>query len=260
MSAMVAVRSVAIAPGYREVARLRRSDLYDVYDAWSEERECRCVVKVLRPDRRDSVRNRRRVRQEGALVLSLTHPHIVRAYEVCERPFPYIVLEAATGATLARLIDAGPLGLGDLAQLAIQLSSALSYLHRHGYVHLDLKPSNVACDRGYVRLLDLSIARRPGIVSAGVGTARYISPEQAFGGVVSEATDVWGMGCILYEALTGAPPFGVAGLRSGAKPAPLTAGGRLRPAMTSVVMRCLAERPEARPTLSSLVAPFERFS
>jgi len=258
MSVAHDVAAELIAPGYRAVAHLRRSDLYDVYDAWSLDRECRCVVKILRSERRENGRDRQRLRQEGALLLSLTHPHIVRAYEMRERPFPFLVLEAATGATLARLIEDGPLRLPDLAQLATQLASALGYLHRHGYLHLDLKPSNVACDRGYVRLLDLSIARAPGIASAGVGTARYLSPAQAGGGVLSTATDVWGLGCVLYEALTGSAPFGA---RRGARaPRDIRAASRLRPATSSVVMRCFRADPAERPSLGEIVNAFARFA
>jgi serine/threonine protein kinase len=131
-------RSVAFVSGYRAVAHLERGDLCDVYSAWSEEREARCVVKILRPDRRAFAADRRRVVAEGALLLSLTHPHIVRAYEVHEDPVPFIVLEAASGESLARLIELGPFATRDLARLATQLCSALGYLHRQGYLHLDL--------------------------------------------------------------------------------------------------------------------------
>ena len=95
-----------------------------MYDAWSEEREARCVIKILRPDRRAYAADRRRVVAEGELLLSMTHPHIIRAYEVHEDPIPFIVLEAGSEALLTRLIEQGPLSLRDLARLATQLCSA----------------------------------------------------------------------------------------------------------------------------------------
>jgi serine/threonine protein kinase len=245
-----------LVTGYRAVAHLRRGDLCDVYDAWSEEREVRCVVKILRPDRRANPTDRRRVMVEGELLLSLTHPHIVRAYEVREDPVPFIALEAATGDTLARLIDHGPLPARDLARLATQMCSALSYLHRRGYLHLDLKPSNVAWDRGYARLLDLSIARRPGR-APGIGTTKYLSAEQARGGALTEATDVWGLGCLLYEAATGRAPLGHAGIAAGVEmPPPLKKHRRLRLASESIVLRCLSPAPEDRPSIGEIARIF----
>jgi len=252
--------SKPIVEGYRSIAHLRRSELYDVYDAWSEEREARCVVKVLRPDRRMRPSDRRRVIREGELLLSLTHPHIVRAYEVHGEPIPYIVLEAATGATLGRLIEERRLSLAELARLATQLGSALGYLHRKGYLHLDLKPSNITCDRGYVRLLDLSIARPPGLVAAGIGTARYLSPEQARGGVLSATADVWGLGCILYESATGGAPFQDDAGPDARVAAPLKANGRLRPAIAWTIMRCLEPVPEQRPRIADVVRAFAPFA
>jgi len=80
VSLAFSARSAALVTGYRAIARMSRGDLCDVYDAWSEEREVRCLVKILRPDRRAYAADRRRVVSEGELLLSLTHPHIVRAY------------------------------------------------------------------------------------------------------------------------------------------------------------------------------------
>src|SRR3954462_11123365 len=82
-----------LARGYEVIAHLRRGRDLDVYDVWSEERDCRCVKKAARPDRRSSKSTRRRLRREGRLLLSLAHPHIVRAYELIERPDPVLVLE-----------------------------------------------------------------------------------------------------------------------------------------------------------------------
>ncbi|MEV0304874.1 ABC transporter transmembrane domain-containing protein [Streptomyces prasinus] len=95
-----------------------------------------------------------------------------------------------------------------LALLGVQLCSALHYLHGQGLLRLDLKPSNVVVDRGHAKVLDLSIARPPGPAPAGVGTFRYLAPEQARGGPLSAAADVWGIGITLYEAAVGDVPFG----------------------------------------------------
>ena len=249
--------SKPIVAGYRSVAHLGRGPLYDVHDAWSEEREARCVVKVLRPDRRTQPDDRRRVMREGRLLLSLTHPHIVRAYETHDQPFPFIVLEAAHGATLARMIEQGPLSLGDLARVATQLCSALGYLHRQGYLHLDLQPANVAWDRGQARLDDLSAARAPGVAVPGAALSGNPSPEHARGGVLSAATDAWGLGRLLHEAATGRPPSRDDGTDD--RDPLLKANGRFRPAIVWTIRRCLERAPEDRPSIADVSRAFAPF-
>jgi len=97
-----------LAPGYRVVGFLRRGRDLDVYDLWSEERTCRCVGKTIRPDRMTKNTSRPRLLREGKLLLKLTHPHIVRAYEVQTSPVPLVVEETLPGETLVRRDAAGP--------------------------------------------------------------------------------------------------------------------------------------------------------
>jgi serine/threonine protein kinase len=196
------------APGYRTIELLRRGRDLDVYDVWSEERACRCVIKSVRPDRLDRDGARRRLLDEGRLLQRLTHPHIVRAYEVGEEPVPMVVMETLSGETVGHMIDReAALSATELAQLGLHLCSAIRYLHGHGILHLDLKPSNVIAECGRAKLIDLSVARPPGPAHAGIGTHYYLSPEQARGGVLGPAADVWGIGVVLFEAATGEPAF-----------------------------------------------------
>jgi len=178
--------------GYELLEHLSRGHAYDVYDAWSHERGCRVVIRVAR-DRRDA----RALRREGRLLQRLTHPNLVRAYETRRR---MVVLETLGGATLARLLEDGPLDEGDAIEMGLQLCSAVGYLHRHGWLHLDIKPSNLIADGGRLKVIDLSIAQRPGRIPAGTGSPDFMAPEQEMGGVVSAATDVWGIGRVLHEA------------------------------------------------------------
>ncbi|MET9658345.1 serine/threonine-protein kinase [Streptomyces sp. NPDC006510] len=196
-------------PGYEVLAHLARTGWLDLYDAWSEERDCRCVVKVLRPDRRHEQRLRERLRREGHWLLAFAHPHLVRAYETFDSPEPVVVLETLTGETLSHLVRRLPrrVSAQDVALLGAQLCSAVHYLHGRGLLHLDLKPSNVVVDCGHAKVLDLSVARPPGIAPAGIGTFCYLAPEQARGGLLSAAADVWGIGVTLYEVATGDAPF-----------------------------------------------------
>ncbi|MFJ8200919.1 serine/threonine-protein kinase [Streptomyces sp. NPDC096152] len=197
------------APGYAILGHLARTGWLDVYDAWSEERACRCVVKVVRPDRLDEAPLRARLLREGRWLRGFTHPHLVRAYETFDAPEPLVVLETLTGETLSHLIHRlrrRP-AAADVALLGVQLCSAAHYLHGKRLLHLDLKPSNVVVDRGHAKVLDLSVARAPGPAPPGVGTYRYLSPEQARGGTLSAAADVWGIGITLYEVAGGELPF-----------------------------------------------------
>ena len=201
-----------IAPGYEVIEHLRRGKRLDVYDVWSVERTCRCIAKTITPDRLDEEKARIKLIDEAELLMSLTHPNIVRAYELVENAAgtPVLILETLTGRTVSHLIDEFEDGmdLPDVIWLGLHLCSAVAYLHKHGCLHLDVKPDNVISDGGRARLIDLSISGREGGPSAaGAGTYDYLAPEQARGDNVSAATDVWGIGITLYEALTGTVPF-----------------------------------------------------
>jgi serine/threonine protein kinase len=198
-----------VAPGYEVIEHLRRGRNLDVYDVWSEERACRCVIKALRPDRLGREGPASRLLDEGRLLRDLSHPHIVRGYEVIETPVPMFVMETLTGETLGHMIDVrdAQLSAAELAHLGLHLASALRYLHAHGWLHLDLKPSNVISECGRAKLIDLSVARPPGPAHAGIGTLYYMAPEQARGDELGPAADVWGIGAVLFEAATGKPAF-----------------------------------------------------
>jgi len=246
-----------LAPGYEVLAHLSRGRSLDVYDAWSVERDCRCIAKVVRPDRREP-RVRRRLTREGELLLELTHPHIVRAYELRRRPRTALILETIGGETVEHMIETAPvrLAISDVAHLGLQICSAVGYLHQHGFLHLDLKPSNVIVQNGQARVIDLSLARRPGRVPSGLGSPPYLSPEQARGERAAAATDVWGIGVTLYEAATGGRPFPDA--RPGFYPqrelrAPSVKESRRAPAeFTALVDACLAPDQSERPSVGEL--------
>ena len=200
-----------IAPEYEVIEHLRRGKRLDVYDVWSLERRCRCVAKTITPDRVDEDKARSKLIGEAELLLSLAHPNIVRAYELVESAAgtPVLILETLTGRTVSHLIDEFEEGMEliDVMWLGLHLCSAIAYLHKHGCLHLDVKPDNVISEGGRARLIDLSISGREGPSAAGAGTYDYLAPEQARGEDVGAATDVWGIGITLYEALTGTVPF-----------------------------------------------------
>jgi eukaryotic-like serine/threonine-protein kinase len=262
-----------LAPGYVVIEHVRRGEDLDCYEAWSEQRYCRCFVKTLRPDAITDASARRQLLREARLLLSLSHPHLVRAYEYCKpqtgQP-PILVLENLTGATLSYLLDGGRHRLSppDLGHLGQHLCSALRYLHHRGYLHLDIKPSNIIASHGIARLIDLSLARRPGRSPAGTGTPGYMSPEQLTGGDLGPPTDVWGLGLVLYHAATGTQPFDIPQHSTSAdsntshmarchtqltRHAPkIRAHRRLPPEIAHTIDACLHPNPHQRPTLEHL--------
>ncbi|MBV8997199.1 MAG: serine/threonine protein kinase [Pseudonocardiales bacterium] len=277
-----------LAPGYVVVEHVRRGEDLDCYEAWSAQRYCRCFVKTLRPDAAADASARRHLKREARLLLSLSHPHLVRAYDYITRPDgqpPLLVLENLTGATLSYLLDrdrrrpgrgcpAKPgrgcpakLGVADLSYLGQQLCSALRYLHSRGYLHLDVKPSNIIASQGVARLIDLSLARPPGRCPGGIGTPGYMSPEQLTGGDLGPPADVWGIGLVLYEAATATQPFDIPDVSSStgstlshchaqqSQPAPkIRTRRRLPPDVATVIDACLHRDPDQRPSLEALDA------
>jgi hypothetical protein len=169
-------------PGYVVVARLSQGGRFETYDVYSPERDCRCILKTVRADRGDQESGRAALLREGMLLRDLTHPHLVRAYEVLETPRAAVVTEILTGATLAALIEEhGPLSTADTVLLGLHLTSVLGYLHHHGWLHLDVKPSNVVVQAGRAVLIDLGIVARPGDGRPHAGTWGYMAPEQSTG-------------------------------------------------------------------------------
>jgi eukaryotic-like serine/threonine-protein kinase len=198
-----------LVPGYEVLEHMARGQALDVYDVWSAERDCHCVAKLPRPDRMDHAGTRRRLVREGEILLPMTHPHVVRAYELVRRPTPVLILELLTGGSVQHVLDTSPRRppLHAVVELGIHLCSALHYVHGRGLLHADLKPGNVMTDRGFAKLVDFSLARAPGRAKAGRGTRGYLAPEQARGGRVWAATDVWGLGATMYRVITGESPF-----------------------------------------------------
>jgi eukaryotic-like serine/threonine-protein kinase len=239
-------------PGYRVIEHLSRTRRYDTYEVWSEERACSCVAKVVREDRQGETRVREALIAEGERLIGLVHPHIVRGYELVAQPDPALILETLDGETVAHLIDrtSGGLPAEDVAWLGIHLASALRYMHHRGLLHLDVKPANVIADGGRAKLIDLSLARPPGRYGPDIGTWCYESPEQESGGELGPASDVWGLGMVLYEAATGDDVEG--------RPPP--ARGRVPDALAAVIDACLAPDPAERPGLEDIMERLRPFA
>ena len=250
------MRRRELLPGYIGLRRLSHGRRLDTWDALDLDRGTRCVVKVLRADRLDDEEVREAVLREGQILTSIAHPHLVRCFEVISAPRPAVVLETLRGSTVSALVEEQPLELHDVAMLGVQLGAVLAYLHKHGWLHLDVKPENVVAEHGKAVLLDLSLAARPGDGRPGAGTPGYLAPEQAQGTGLSAATDVWGLTVTLWECLTGELPFGERQDWSGtAGPlVPKRLPTHVPPKLAAVLLAGLDSDPRARPDLAGLTA------
>jgi serine/threonine protein kinase len=255
-----------LAPGYEVIDHLARSNVLDVYDAWSRERGVRVAVKTPRPDRMAERHTVNALLREGRILGSLAHPHLVRAYEVLREPRPAVVLETLAGETLEHLVHRRDRRITavELGLLGLHLCSAVGYLHRQGLLHLDIKPSNIVAERGRAKLIDMSVARPRGRAPAAVGTWCYMAPEQARGGNLTAAADVWGLGGMLFEAATGECAFDGDDADDHDYPqlvrrAPPVAS--LRPRLPAVlgdaIDAALQAEPEDRPAVTELAAACE---
>jgi serine/threonine protein kinase len=245
---------------------------YEAYVAFDEALLYPVVVKLLRPDRVGDPSSVRGLRSEAETLRSISHPAIARLLDAQPTGArPHLVLELVDGPRLSTLIRRyGPLAIEQVAPLAAELGAALHYLHGRRLVHLDVKPKNVIM-AGPPRLIDFSIARS--VMAARettqpIGTDPYMAPEQCdpeAGTPMQAASDVWGLGATMYEAIAGRPPFGP--VSEGADtpgsrwpqllrdPEPLS--NDVPAALAATVMSCLERRPEDRPTAAAVVAALE---
>jgi serine/threonine protein kinase len=173
------------------------------------------ALRTLRPEYRRDPASRARFRQEARRMAFIQHPNVARVYDFREDDdSPWAVIEYVPGDSLKDIVDAqGPLEVDLISAYLTQIADALAQLHDRGLVHLDVKPQNlIVTTDGTIKLIDFGLAQpanNPQELIGGLafGTAAYLSPEQASGERVSPASDVYSLGCVVYELLTGQPPF-----------------------------------------------------
>jgi serine/threonine-protein kinase len=229
------------------------------------------ALKVVSPEVARDVVVRERLRREARTVAALDHPNVVPLYAAGEEDGNvYIVTRWVDGTELGNLIhDGGPLEAERAARIAAQIAAALELAHEKGVVHRDVKPSNViVTPEDHVYLTDFGLAKRigtaPGLTSVDrvLGTVDYVAPEQIEGSEPDARGDVYGLACVLYEMLTGEPPFadhkgGMAKMwaQVNAEPPPVRERRPdVSPALEDVLVRAMAKAPEARPTAAAFRA------
>ncbi|MFF3000912.1 Stk1 family PASTA domain-containing Ser/Thr kinase [Streptomyces sp. NPDC057950] len=225
------------------------------------------AVKTLRADLARDPSFQARFRREAQSAASLNHPAIVAVYDTGEDyiegiSIPYIVMEYVDGSTLRELLHSGRRLLPERSmEMTIGILQALEYSHRAGIVHRDIKPANVMLTRnGQVKVMDFGIARAMGDAgmtmtqtAAVIGTAQYLSPEQAKGEQVDARSDLYSSGCLLYELLTVRPPFvgdspvAVAYQHVREEPQPPSVfDPEITPEMDAIVLKALVKDPNYR--------------
>lgn len=246
---------------------LGRGGMAEVYLAHDTRLGRTVAVKTLRVDLARDPSFQARFRREAQSAASLNHPAIVAVYDTGEDyvdgvSIPYIVMEYVDGSTLRELLHSGRKLLPERAmEMTIGILQALEYSHRNQIVHRDIKPANVMLTRnGQVKVMDFGIARAMGEsgmtmtqTAAVIGTAQYLSPEQAKGEQVDARSDLYSTGCLLYELLTVRPPFvgdspvAVAYQHVREEPqAPSVFDGEITPEMDAIVLKALTKDPDYR--------------
>jgi eukaryotic-like serine/threonine-protein kinase len=262
---------------YRILRKLDRGGMGEVFLAEDTKLGRQLALKLLLAEFTRDPRRLGRFGQEARAASALNHPNIITIYEIGQAgERHYIATEYVDGETLRRRVKRSPLGAAEALDVAAQIASALAAAHAKGIIHRDIKPENVMLrPDGYVKVLDFGLAKlleksgeRPGTdqeaetmemhaahtnPGAVMGTAWYMSPEQARGLPLDARTDIWSLGCVLYEMLSGRPPFDgetashviVSIIED--EPEPL--GGRvpgLPPELERIVERALAKDREQR--------------
>lgn len=255
------VKGEYLVDGYTVIEHLRRGNDCDVYHLWSEERLCGCIGKTVQPGAREKDSTRYSLINEGQYLKKFSHPNLVRGYDLFTDPYPVIIQETLTGETLSHLIrrlkrTEEYLPLKQLAHFGLQLTSVVHYLHLNNLLHLDLKPSNIISQPPLAKLIDLSLAERPGAMRKGAGTPQYMSPEQARGDALTTAADIWGIGAVLFFAVTGERPF--KSLDNGRYDQlerfaePVDYYRKIDPIFANMIDRCLQYDPIKRPKLKEI--------
>ncbi|MGW4020155.1 Stk1 family PASTA domain-containing Ser/Thr kinase [Streptomyces sp. NPDC005009] len=246
---------------------LGRGGMAEVYHAHDTRLGRQVAVKTLRADLARDPSFQARFRREAQSAASLNHPAIVAVYDTGEDyidnvSIPYIVMEYVDGSTLRELLHSGRKLLPERTlEMTIGILQALEYSHRAGIVHRDIKPANVMLTRnGQVKVMDFGIARAMGDsgmtmtqTAAVIGTAQYLSPEQAKGEQVDARSDLYSTGCLLYELLTVRPPFvgdspvAVAYQHVREEPQPPSVfDPEITPEMDAIVLKALVKDPDYR--------------
>jgi serine/threonine-protein kinase len=284
---------VTLSPGtrlgpYEIQAAIGAGGMGEVYKAYDTRLDRSVAIKILPPGVSANPDRRARFEREAKTIAALNHPHICTLHDVGEHDgTTFLVMEHLTGETLAQRLEKGPLPLEQALTVATEIADALAAAHRRGVIHRDLKPGNVMLTKTGAKLLDFGLAKLTdhgeqaavALLSSAptggtpqtaegtiVGTLHYMAPEQVEGKAADARTDLWAVGAILYEMVTGKRAFegtsaaSVIGHIMNSEPPALTTLQPLTPpAVDRFVRQCLAKTPDDRPDTAHDVADYLRW-
>lgn len=273
-SAIIDFPKMTLAPGHRlgpyEItSRLGAGGMGEVFRAIDTRLQRNVAIKVLAPEFAADPQRRARFEREARTISQLNHPHVCTLYDVgAEGTVSYLVMELIEGETLADRLSRGPMPLADVFRYGTQIADALDRAHRAGVVHRDLKPANVMITRLGAKLLDFGLARpsrstvsedapteQSPVTSEGVvvGTLPYMSPEQLQGMEADSRSDIFALGAVLYEMITGKRAFSasnsaslIASILQQQPVRPSELDAVLPSPLDHLVMTCLAKNPDDR--------------
>ncbi len=270
---------MALSPGarlgpYEVLSALGAGGMGEVYKARDTRLDRTVAIKVLPSEVASDPDLRARFEREARAVAALDHPHICGIYDVGEsNGTHYLVMPHLDGQTLAARLEKGPLPLDHALKIAVEIADALDKAHRQGIIHRDLKPANIMLTKAGSKLLDFGLAKlrtKDGPISMSgmtrmttrapetahgmiLGTVQYMAPEQVEGREADARTDIWALGAVIYEMVTGTRPFkgdtpaSVIGAILKDEPPPISSRQPLTPAMLDrVVARCFQKDPDSR--------------
>ena len=246
---------------YRIVEKIGEGGMATVYKAYQPSMDRYVAIKILPPLYSEDPEYLGRFRQEAKVIARLEHPNIVPVHDFGEQDgITYLVMRYIRAGSLKEILSKGPLPLGDAVKVFTQVASALDYAHRQGVIHRDVKPANILVDPdGNAFLTDFGIAKLLAgtahftATGGAVGTPAYMAPEQSIGGEIGARTDVYALGVVLYEMLTGRVPYSADTpmaviLKHINEPLPLpsTFNPNIPEAVERVILKAMAKEPEDR--------------
>lgn len=281
-TAMALAAGTRLGP-YEIVALIDAGGMGEVYRGRDTRLDRTVAIKVLPRHLSSDPGRRARLAREAKSIAGLTHPHICTLHDVGEYAGAmFLVMEYLDGQTLAHRLENGPLAIDHALTIATEIAEALTAAHRQGIVHCDLTPANVMLTRGGTKLLDFGLAKLTGCCEPGaqarprspatlaavlqsdgmiVGTLPYMAPEQLEGRSMDARTDLWALGAIVYEMVSGRPAFAATDAASSMAairdrdPVPLATLKPLTPpGLDRLVRQCLAKSADERPDTAHHVA------
>ncbi len=246
---------------YEIIELLGRGGMATVYKGYQQEIDRYVAIKVLPPHPGQDPQFIERFRLEARTVARLQHPHILPVYDYgVENDILYLVMAYVEGGTLSDRIDHGPMAVSEVEQMLRQIASALDYAHRQGVIHRDIKPDNILLDKeGHALLADFGIVKliegETNLTGTGglVGTPAYMAPEQGRGEPVTNAADIYSLGIVVYEMITGKKPYQAdtpmqVVIKHMNDPVPTISKDRadVPPRLEAVIQQVLAKTPDNR--------------